>query len=811
MNTTDQKARFGKVANVPGRFRRLTDKWRGRHVEYDLSPWLPRLQDINGREDELKKLPDRRLGEMTRTLRDSAREGVSPDDLLCETYALVRESARRVLGMRHYDVQIVGGMVLHEAKLVEMETGEGKTLVAVLPAVLNSLDGRGVHVLTFNDYLAKRDAGWMGPVYEFLGLGVSHVEAGMTPEDRRRAYQADVTYLTAKEAGFDYLRDGLCTEAGQRVHRDFHFAIVDEADSILIDEARIPLVIAGSREPEPRNATRLAAVTRELVAGSDYETDEARRNVFLTDQGTRKVERLLGIDNLHAAGNEPWLTGVNLALHARELLCRDVDYIVRDGAIELVDEFTGRVVTDRHWPDGLQAAIEAKEGLRFGREGEVLGSITLQHFFSLYQKLSGMTATARPEQEELREFYGLGVAVLPPNRPCIRRDLPDRIFTHREAKMGALVGAITRAHQDGRPVLVGTASVRESEELAGRLRATGLGCEVLNAKTDELEARIIAEAGAPGALTISTNMAGRGTDIRLGGADENRRDEVMAKGGLYVIGTNRHESRRIDRQLRGRAGRQGDPGSSEFFISLEDDLIERYGVDDLLPERRRKRQDEPVHHPLVRHRIDWAQRVIEGQNFDIRRTLWNYSSFVEDQRSLVRKLRDDLVLERNPPVRWSRARPERHEQLISRFGSQRAATLECRISLHVIDRLWTEYLATVADLREGIHMVRLGNMEPVVEFQKQADKAFRSFLARIDEEIVEFFDRLELEEEGLDIERLGIRGPSSTWTYLVNDNPFRSGLGLLVSGNLALSLGAALHYPLYIAGVLYQRYFKKKR
>lgn len=810
METEGQRPELGRADGAPGLGRRLLDRWRGQRAAlYDLSRYTGRLQRITAREDQLRRLTDPQLRGRAERLRTSSRRGVPADELLCETFAIVRESASRTLGMRHFPVQVVGGIVLHEGGLAEMQTGEGKTLVAVLPAVLSAIGGTPVHVLTFNDYLARRDAHWMGPVYQFLGVNVAHIEAGMTPVERRHAYEADVTYVTAKEAGFDYLRDGLCYAAGERVHRGLHFAIIDEADSILIDEARIPLVIAGTREHQPHDATRMAAIARRLAPPIHYETDEQKRNVFLTDEGLRIVEGELGCGSLHDPENTQWLTEINLAVHAKELLQRDVDYLVRHGAIELVDEFTGRVVNDRQWPDGLQAALEAKEGLRFGRKGEVLGTITMQHFLGLYEKLAGMTATARPEEVEIAEFYGLDVVVLPPNRPCIRQDLPDRFFTCRRTKDRALVDEIVRAHEDGRPVLVGTASVRESEELARTLRERGLECDILNAKNDDIEAKIVAGAGAPGRVTISTNMAGRGTDIRLGGTDERERDRVVATGGLYVIGTNRHESRRIDRQLRGRAGRQGDPGSSLFFVSLEDDVLARYGVAGLVPARRR-RGDE-MDDPLVAHRIDWAQRTIEGRNFDVRRTLWNYQSFVEKQRRIVREMRDDLLLGTQPPARWRHARPERHRRLVDACGPERAGMLERLISLRCIDRLWADHLGLIAELREGIHLVRLGAKDPLPEFLREADAAFGALLVRVDEEIVGAFDRLELTDTGLDPRRLDVAGPAATWTYLVDDNPFRESLGLHVGGDLTLSLGAILHFPLYAAAALYRRHVTGRR
>jgi preprotein translocase subunit SecA len=497
----------------------------------------------------------------------------------------VREAAQRTLGLRPRDVQVVAALALSRGKVVEMLTGEGKTLAAVIPAFLNALAGKGVHVLTFNDYLARRDAEWMGPIYRLLGLSVGYIQGGMARAERQRAYLADVTYVTAKEAGFDHLRDLLANEPQDLVHRPFHFALVDEADSLLVDEARVPLVIAGSALRGSSSAERLAALVTSLEPSRHFDTDEYGRNVELTEAGLLRVEEELGCGNLLAEENYALLTELNCALHARVLLRRDVDYIVRSGRIELVDEFTGRVVADRHWPDGLQAALEAKEGLPRRPDGRILGSITLQHFLGTYPRLCGMTGTAQDAARELEEFYGLRVVVVPPHRPVARVDHPDVVFTHKEAKEKALVEEIGRTHAAERPVLVGTLTIEESERLASRLQSAGVPCDVLNARNDAREAEIVAPAGALGAVTISTNMAGRGTDIRLGGPDGADRERVDELGGLYVIGTSRHESHRVDLQLRGRAGRQGDAGESRFFVSLEDDLLVRYGVRRLLPER----------------------------------------------------------------------------------------------------------------------------------------------------------------------------------------------------------------------------------
>ncbi|OGD21138.1 MAG: accessory Sec system translocase SecA2, partial [Candidatus Aminicenantes bacterium RBG_13_59_9] len=561
------------VKNKPGlatKFRAAFNKARGIPVEIDLSARRRTIDQVHAfrRERALHTASEAELGALSRKLRARVASEPHPERAAVEAFALVYEACCRTIELVPHDVQMVAGLAMLERRIAELPTGEGKTLAAVFPAYLQALTGRGVHILTFNDYLARRDAAWMGPIYRLLGLSVGFVQEGMSKPEKRSAYACDVSYATAKEAGFDFLRDQLANETDDLVHRPFHVALVDEADSILVDEARIPLVISGAAGEFNTDAERLAPLIRRLVPGRDYETDEEKRNVFPTDAGLEKLEQSLGCGDLYSSHNEQLLAAVHCALHAAVLLQRDVDYIVRNGRIEIVDEFTGRIMEKRHWPDGLQAAVEAKENLFHGSEGRILGSITLQHYFRLYPQLCGMTATALPSAAELEEFYGLSVAVIPPHRPCIRVDHPDVVFTHKKAKMRALIQEITDVHASGRPILVGTLSVRESEELAAALKESGVHCDVLNAKNDELEAKIIAEAGRLGAVIVSTNMAGRGTDIRLGGGNEAEREEVAALGGLYVIGTNRHESLRIDRQLRGRSGRQGDPGSSRFFISL---------------------------------------------------------------------------------------------------------------------------------------------------------------------------------------------------------------------------------------------------
>ena len=784
--------------------------WReGRSRSWrEIEPLLPLLHAVEGREAEVARLRDGEIAERAAGLQRAARAGTDAGELLPECFALVRETARRALGERPYPVQVLAGIALHHGKLVEMQTGEGKTLAAVAPAVLNALAGRGVHVLTFNDYLARRDAGWMGPIYERLGISVAALGEGSTPEERRRAYGGDVTYVTVKEAGFDLLRDGLRLAAEEQVHRPFHLALVDEADSILIDEARIPLVIAGRIDEETIDLARLAAIARRLQRGTDFEIDEYGRNIFLTDRGGETVEALAGCGDLFTLGNARLQAEIRNALHAEALLQRDVDYIVRDGRVELVDELTGRVAEDRVWPDGLQAALEAKEGLALRPEGRILVSITIQHFLQKYPRLCGMTATARPAAGELAEVYGLAIAAVPTHRPSIRDDRPDVILAGRAAKRRAVREEIARVHATGRPVLVGTASVEESEGLAAELAAAGIPCRVLNARNDAEEAEIVAEAGAPGAVTISTNMAGRGTDIRLGGADEAECERVVALGGLYVLGTNRHESRRIDDQLRGRASRQGDPGSSRFFLSLEDDLLLRYGFARLLPARLRAdlatesaaessaTAGDPapgaIEHPIVRREIARVQRIVEGQHADSRKRLLGHALLLEGQRGAIQAWRQEVLAGHDPGGLLAERSPERWSALCQAHGAELLAGIERRLTLHAIDRCWSEHLTEMQAVRDEIHLVQLDGRDPLAEFFRIAGKAFDALTVQITEMIVETFERIEVTAAGVDWCREGLLGPSSTWTYLVNDNVFGGNAFMTLANRASFGFAAAI-------------------
>lgn len=792
------------------KYKDLFCRIRGIPLETDLSSYQETVTRIKaaGLSSEL----DSELRDRSKTLIAHARSGVLLDSLLEDAFTLVREASKRGTGLDPHDVQVIAGLVLHHGRIVELPTGEGKTLAAVFPAYLNALSGKGCHVLTFNDYLARRDAAWMGPIYTLLGLSVGCIQEGMSATEKRRAYACDVTYATARESGFDFLRDHLCYREEDVVHRPFHFALVDEADSILIDEARVPLVIAGIAGGPKLKSSRLARLAKTLIQGKDYETDEKKRNVYLTDVGVDHIERLLDCGNLHVSRNIGLLTAVNCALHAEVLLERDRDYIVRSGRIEIVDEFTGRVADKRHWPDGLQAAVEAKEQLGSRSNGRVLGSITLQHFLNLYPRLCGMTATARSGAGEFKEFYGLCVTVIPPHQPCIRIDFPDRVFSSKTAKARALIDEVKHIHAAGRPILVGTGSVRESEELAVALRAEGISCRVLNAKNDEKEARIIARAGDMGAVTISTNMAGRGTDIKLGGVTEKNYDQVAALGGLYVTGTNRHESLRIDDQLRGRAGRQGDPGSSRFFVSSEDDLIKRFGIQKFI-----RRYSQSLGHEDMELRSSWinreirsAQRSIEGQNFEIRKSLWEYSSLIEMQRQEIHGLRQAILLSDSRPSLLEKLWPMAYQTFVKSSGKDRLRKLEKQVSLGVLDKHWADHLAFIADLRESIHLVRVAGITPLEEFYRQATQAFLGLKEQIErEKRCEMLNRLS-SLSGPDLDETDFTGPSSTWTYLIDDDQYSWGLEMLRGRNIGFTAGAAAFTgPLYLLLGIYHRFFKK--
>lgn len=720
---------------------KLMQKFKDRDTQNKLKGYRDKAELIRKR--NLEAWDDQWLKVESLRLKKDAKLGTPLNELLVDAYALVCEAAKRKLGLQPYDVQIMAAIALHERFVIEQHTGEGKTLSAVMPAYLNALTGEGVHVLTFNDYLANRDAEWMGPIYRFLGLTVKSVQAGMSLSEKREAYAADITYVTAKEAGFDYLRDTITLSEADTVHRPFHYVIVDEADSLLLDEARVPLVIAGEPDSSGNDVIRFADVTRQLEQDKYYDFDEFKRNVYLNEAGAAKAESLLGCGNLYESHNSHLLSSLNCALYAETLLKKDVDYIVRDGKIELIDEYTGRVAENRHLPEGLQAALAAKEGLYSKVGGKILGTITLQHFISLYPKICGMTATAYASAMEFKEIYALQVVQIPPNRPNIRIDQPHRIYTHKEAKLKALVQEILSVHAMGRPILIGTSSVEESDMLAEALAVAGVPCHVLNAKNDAEEAEVIARAGEIGAVTVSTNMAGRGVDILLGGGNPTQAEVVAKLGGLYVIGTHVNESVRIDDQLRGRSGRQGDPGASVFFVSLEDELLLRFGIHKAI---RAHRQDEALEDPALRNKIAHIQRVIMGQNFDIQQELNCYSDMVEDQRRILYE-----------------------ERLAILKGKKPMSPLEQRVRLFYIDKFWTDHLAYVSYLREGIHLETLVSGNPIDEFHAQITQAYEQIPAKVNSESANMLVRLGGSNDPAKWEEFGLKIPTSTRTYIIND------------------------------------------
>ena len=587
-------------------------------------------QQINPLEDGLKKLSDSSLANKTNEFKARLAKGETLDDILPEAFAVIREASRRVLGMRHFDTQLIGGIILHRGNIAEMCTGEGKTLVATAPVYLNALEGKGVHVITVNDYLAKRDSEWMGQVYKFLGLSVGLIIHDLDFNQRKIAYNSDITYGTNNEFGFDYLRDNMVTSLDQMVQRPLHYCLIDEVDSILIDEARTPLIISGPGQKSTDDYYTVAKLVPQLKKEEDYTIDEKQKTVAPTEAGVAKMEKLLHVENLYDAENLELNHLFVQALRAQTMMTRDKDYVVKDGEVVIVDEFTGRLMYGRRYSDGLHQAIEAKEGLEVQRESQTLATITFQNYFRMYDKLAGMTGTAKTEEQEFIKIYGLPVLQVPTNKPIQRKDLPDVIFKNKRGKYKAVVREVERRHATGQPMLIGTTSIEQSEELSHMLDQANIPHSVLNAKYHEREAAIVALAGQKGAVTIATNMAGRGTDISLG-------EGVAELGGLAIIGTERHESRRIDNQLRGRAGRQGDPGSSQFFLSLEDDLLRIFGGDNIksFMEKMGLEEDEPINSRMVSNAIQKAQKRVEARNFDIRKYVLEYDDVMNQQRKVV--------------------------------------------------------------------------------------------------------------------------------------------------------------------------------
>ena len=813
-----------------------------------------KVREINALEPEISRLSDEELASKTDEFRERVANGESLDDLLPEAFAVVREASVRTLGMRHFDVQLMGGIVLHEGRIAEMKTGEGKTLVATLPVYLNALEGKGVHVVTVNDYLARRDAEWMGAIYRFLKLKVGVITHDLDVEGRKEAYAADITYGTNNEFGFDYLRDNMVLRKEDMVQRSLNYAIVDEVDSILIDEARTPLIISGQAEKPTDLYYKFARIVTRLRPEEDYTVDEKAKTVAITEAGVAKVEKMLNVDNLYDDANNDLAHYLNQALRAHALMKRDRDYVVKDGKVIIVDEFTGRLMFGRRYSDGLHQAIEAKENVRIERESQTLASITFQNYFRMYRKLAGMTGTAATEEEEFRKIYGLDVVVIPTNAPMIRVDHPDMVYKTERAKFAAVVKEIVELHKKGQPVLVGTISIEKSERLSALLSREGVPHQVLNAKYHEKEAEIIAQAGRLGAVTIATNMAGRGTDIVLGGNPEYiarqklrslgydpsvifaatergpsnvpevlearekyreilaevkketdaEHEKVVALGGLHIIGTERHESRRIDNQLRGRAGRQGDPGSSRFYVSLEDDLMRLFGGEMITKwmERLGWEEDVPIEHPRLSRSIETAQKRVEARNFDIRKQVLEYDDVMNKQREVIYKERrrvlegtdlkpvildmihevikglvDAYAGEKVHPDEWDLEGllnqlelvfgfkfNMSEEQLRSRgrnslladlyeiartaydekeklIGADEMRALERFIMLRIVDAKWMDHLEAMDDLREGIGLRAYGERNPLIEYKMEAFDLFNSMIAGIREDTVRWVFR----------------------------------------------------------------------
>lgn len=694
--------------------------------------------------------------------------------------ALAREAADRSVGLRPFDVQLQGALRMFAGDVVEMATGEGKTLSGAIAAAGYALQGHHVHLMSVNDYLARRDAEWMGPLLEVLGLSVGFVTETSTREERTAAYACDITYGSVSEIGFDILREQMVTHPDNLLRPVTDVVIVDEADSVLVDEALVPLVLAGSTSAEAPTTEVFAAVRR-LRAGRHYETDSERRNIFLTEDGAKAIENELHIDDIYSTEHVgTTLVQVNVALHANFLLRKDVDYIVRDGRVQLINASRGRVAELQRWPDGLQAAVEVKEGVAISEAGKILDSMTVQALIGRYSQVSGMTGTALAAGNQLKEFYSLGVSVIEQNRPNIRIDEPDEVFIDVEHKNSAVVQKVRDIHETGQPILIGTQDVAESEQLAASLAEHGLEVTVLNAKNDAEEAEIIAEAGNVGHVTVSTQMAGRGTDIKLGGSDESRHDEVAELGGLFVIGTGRHKTERLDNQLRGRAGRQGDPGKSLFFASMDDDVVTSAIEPHKIPTAHDKLTGE-MRGDKARHLVDHAQRVTDGQMLEIHANTWRYSRLLAEQRNIIADRRQELLLTERPYEEMAEHESERVAELEAKVGHE-ATVQGCReVMLWHLDQEWAQHLEEMNDVRESIHLRALGRQNPLDEFHRIAIAGFKHIANRAVDEARVTLAGVEFTAEGADLESEGKARPTSTWTYMVHDNPMAAG-GNVFSG-----------------------------
>ena len=803
----------------------VIEKIFGTHSDHELKRITPIVDRIEALSDRMAAMSDEELRNQTVLFKERLSKGETLDDILPEAFATVREAAWRVLGMRHFRVQLIGGVVLHQGRIAEMKTGEGKTLVSTCPAYLNALAGKGVHIVTVNDYLAKRDAEWMGKVHEFLGLTVGVVLNSMTGDERQKAYACDITYVTNNELGFDYLRDNMAIYKEQLVLRDLSYAIIDEVDSVLIDEARTPLIISGQsgkstklyeacdilakqlqRGEASAEFSKLDAIMgEEIEETGDFIVNEKEKNVNLTEQGVEKVEQFFHIDNLADAENLEIQHCIILALRANNLMHKDQDYVVKDNEVLIVDEFTGRIMPGRRYSDGLHQAIEAKEHVNVRRESRTLATITFQNFFNKFEKKAGMTGTAQTEEKEFRSIYGMDVIVIPTNVPVRRKDLDDAVFTTKAEKFNAVCDAVEEAHKKGQPVLVGTINIDTSELISGMLRRRGIQHKVLNAKFHEMEAEIVADAGCHGAVTIATNMAGRGTDIKLD-------DESKAAGGLKIIGTERHESRRIDNQLRGRSGRQGDPGESKFYLSLEDDLLRLFGSENLMSvfQRLGVEKGEELHHKMLSNAIEGAQKRIENNNFGIRENLLKYDEVNNEQRDVIYEQRrkvlegvnmrdtvigyiqdivensvDMTIPENGSPKDWDlvelnntltpiipleplrlsddqfeHMRKNELKQMLKeqaiRLYEQKEAEfpdpeqmreVERVILLRVVDNKWMNHIDDMAQLREGVGMVSYGQKDPLVEYKQEGYEMFEAMAAGVKEDTVKMLYHIHVEQK----------------------------------------------------------------
>ena len=800
----------------------LFSKIFGTHSQHEVKRILPIVDKIEALAPEFEKMTDEELQAKTPEFKERLANGETLDDILPEAYATVREAATRVLGMRHYHVQLIGGVILHQGRITEMRTGEGKTLVSTLPAYLNALEGKGVHIVTVNDYLAKRDAEWMGKVHEFLGLTVGVILNNLDNDERRAAYNCDITYATNNELGFDYLRDNMVLYKEELVQRELHYAIIDEVDSVLIDEARTPLIISGQSGKSTKLYEACDIFVKQLTRGTakelskmdilmneeeeetgDYVVDEKDKNVNLTEEGVRKAERFFQVDNLADPDNLELQHNINLALRAHSLMFKDKDYVVKDDEVLIVDEFTGRIMPGRRFSDGLHQAIEAKEHVKVKRESKTLATITFQNFFNKYAKKSGMTGTALTEEKEFREIYGMDVVEVPTNLPIARIDYNDVVYKTKEEKFNAVVEDIAQAHEKGQPVLVGTIAIDTSEYLSKKLQKKGIPHKVLNAKFHELEAEIIADAGQKGAVTIATNMAGRGTDIKLG-------EGVKELGGLKIIGTERHESRRIDNQLRGRAGRQGDPGESRFYISLEDDLMRLFGSERLMGLFEAMPEGEQIEHKMLSNAIEGAQKKIEGNNFGIRKNLLEFDRVNNEQREVIYKERrqvldgesmrdtiykmitdvvehyvNSIINDDALPEDWDLAelnnvlRPiipmkkivlteeqikhMKKDELLQQLKEEAVKVYEEKeaefpdpdqireveriILLKVIDHKWMDHIDDMDQLRQGIGLQAFGQRDPVVEYKFAGFEMFDAMIDAISEETVKAMMHVQIEQK----------------------------------------------------------------